>query len=102
MTNLQFEKARLPDGSRVEIAREGDTVHIRRKDGSTGQLPVDRYLHGLIVMIERNSDRGLTGLEMTQAIVMAKWNKPVIWVMVIGTVWMACSVFYMWMTLSLL
>lgn len=96
MTNLKFEKGRLPDGSRVEVAREGNMIHIRKKDGSMSQLPVDRYLHGLVGMVERNSDRQLTGLEMTRAIVMAKWNKPEIWFGIIGVVLGISCVIFSW------
>ena len=102
MTNLQFEKARLPDGSRVKVVREGETIHIMKEDGSISQLPLDRYLHGLVSMVERGSDRELTGLEMTDAIVMAKWNKPIVWIAVIGMITVVISAILMWMALSML
>lgn len=73
-----------------------------KEDGSISQLPLDRYLHGLIGMVERNSDRELTGLEMTDAIVMAKWNKPIVWIAVIGMITVAISAIHMWMALSML
>ncbi len=102
MPNQDFEKARLPDGSRVKVARVGDTVHIMKEDGSISQLPLDRYLHGLVGMVERGSDRELTGLEMTDAIVMAKWNKPVAWIAVIGMITVVISAIHMWMVLEML
>lgn len=95
MNEVVFKKTRLPDGSRIEVAREGDVIHIIREDGSRVQLPLDNYLSRLVDMVEKKSDKQMTGLELTRGIVLARWTRFAFWTMVMTLVWIFFLLIYL-------
>lgn len=83
MDDMAYERASLPDGTKVRIARREETVFIIKEDGSKVQLPMDKYLSGLICMVEKRLGRPLTARELTEGISRAHMQRSFLWIMII-------------------
>lgn len=96
MNDLAYERTLLPDGTKVRIARTEETVFIVREDGSRVQLPMDKYLSGLIGMAEKRLGRRLTARELNEGISRAHLQRGFLWVFIVVLIGMLLMVVLRW------